>query len=474
MTGKDLYEAIDRVKDEYIDEVYNSQDESKVSLSKKKLFILVLAATMVIGMLTVCAAEVYKWEGRLSQVLKLSSEQKTFVDGMWYRINQTKTAKGITVTLDSILADDNSMLLLYDVTLPEGMDMDRFYDFEIGQIDGQDWFSIGGRMSGSWSRRIVEVDKKTHTITYLMGYSASSGSIKEQKLRFWFNDLRSYKIINDAIADERLEEALDFVFYADVAYTPNVINYSLDKQVSGRLNTVKVEKITITPISLTVKASSEAKVNMWNLETREREKSFVSAIILKDGTSVEVSNSGTGVSIFNTVTYKTMFTEIINPKDIAAIEFFEKERVSLEDLEYTTGVQTILSDSQIAKIKFEIGIFTVIISMVLSVISTLHFCKSDVYKSFEKIQAKKQRKGKQYTLDAFCSSQEKLLRTNEIFYVFYGILLFLAAGRLTFMIITNWFVTMTVFMNALCIGLLVLVVVTLRESRKKRKYLGEL
>jgi hypothetical protein len=354
---------------------------------------------MVIAMLTACAAEVYKWDGRLSQVLNLSAEQKTYVDGMWYSINETKTVNGITVTLDSVLADDNSMLLLYDVTLPESMDMDRYYNFEINQIDAQEWFSYGGSMTGGTKTSIVKIDKKSHTITYLMDFSADSGSLKEQKMRFWFNDLRSYKIIDNAIADERLEQEVDFVFYSDIAYTPNVVNYSLDKQISGLLNTVKVEDITITPISLTIKASGESKVTLWNIETNEHEKDFVSAVILKDGTRVELSNSGTGVSNKAVVSYKTMFKEIINPKDIAAIEFFEKERVSLSDLQYTTEVESILSTSQIAKIIFEIGIFISLISMAVSAISTLHFCKSDIYKYFEKIQSKKQKKGKEYTLD---------------------------------------------------------------------------
>jgi len=192
---------IDLVKDKYIDEVYTLQNKNNVSFSKKKLYSLLLAATMVIAMLTACAAEIYKWDGRLSQVLNLSSEQQTYVDGMWYSINETKTVKGITVTLDSVLADDNSMLLLYDVTLPESMDMDRYYNFEINQIDAQEWFSYGGSMTGGTKTSIVKIDKKSHTITYLMAFSADSGSLKEQKMRFWFNDLHSYKIIDDALSD---------------------------------------------------------------------------------------------------------------------------------------------------------------------------------------------------------------------------------------------------------------------------------
>jgi Domain of unknown function (DUF4179) len=474
MSGKEIYEAIDLVKDKYIDEVYTLQNKNNVSFSKKKLYSLLLAATMVIAMLTACAAEMYKWDGRLSQVLNLSSEQQTYVDGMWYSINETKTVKGITVTLDSVLADDNSMLLLYDVTLPESMDMDRYYNFEINQIDSQEWFSFGGSISGGTKTSIVKIDKKNHTISYLMEYSADSGSLKEQKMRFWFNDLRSYKIIDDAIADERLERAVDFVFYSDITYTPNVLNYSLDKQISGLLNTVKVEHVTITPISLTIKASGESKVTLWNIEKDEHEKSFVSAVISKDGTKIELSDSGTGVSNKTVVSYKTMFREIINPKDVVAIEFFEKERVSLEDLQYTTKVESILSRSQISKIISEICIFISLISMSVSAIATLHFCKSDIYKYFEKIQSKRQKKGKEYTLDDFCSSHKRKMMIIEIGYIFFSIILLLGVCRLTFLIISNWFVTMTVFMDALCIGLIFLMVVTIKESRKKRKYLETL
>jgi hypothetical protein len=78
------------------------------------------------------------------------------------------------------------MFLLYDVTLPKSMDMERYYNFEINQIDAQDWFSLGGSMSGTTKSSIVKVDKESHSITYLMTFSASSGSLKEQKMRFCF------------------------------------------------------------------------------------------------------------------------------------------------------------------------------------------------------------------------------------------------------------------------------------------------
>jgi uncharacterized membrane protein YesL len=107
----------------------------------------------------------------------------------------------------------------------------------------------------------------------------------------------------------------------------------------------------------------------------------------------------------------------------------------------------------------------------VSAVATLYSCKSNMYISYEKIQTKKQKKGKEYTLDEFASAYKRMLLINEIGYGFFTIILFIGLCWLTFMIATNWFVTMTVFMNFICIGLIFLMVVTIRESRKKRKCL---
>lgn len=470
MNGKNLYEAIDLVKDEYINEVYNI--EIKNNLTRKKLFLLILAATMAISILTACAAEIYEWDGRLSEMLNLSSEQNKLVEGMWYKINKSKTSKGITVTLDSIIADDNSMFVLFEVKLPESMDMDRTYYFEINQIDDQQWFSYLSSISSASTRiNTVKVDKEKHTISYVMEYSATSGSLKEQKMRFWFNDLRSFRNLNNSMTDDRLEEAVDFVFYYDIRFTPKVINYSLDKQFSGLLNTVIVENITITPISLTINGSGQSKITLWDTNTKEHEKDFVSAVILNDGTKVELRDPHTSSSR-NNLSYKALFNEVINPTEIAELEFFENGKVTLSDKQYITGLDTDLSSYKRFNIIRELSILITILLITLDATLTLHFCKNDIYKSFEKIQEKKERKGKEYNFYMFCSYHKKVLIIYDYCYIFYTFILLLAVCRLTYLIIINRFLTMTVFMDGIFIGLIILLIISIKEIRKKRRCLN--
>jgi hypothetical protein len=82
MRGKTIFEAIDLVESQYIDEVYNSKGHTVTSFSKKKMIILMIAATLIIALLTACVAEFFEWDGRLSQVLNLTSKQEQYVDGM--------------------------------------------------------------------------------------------------------------------------------------------------------------------------------------------------------------------------------------------------------------------------------------------------------------------------------------------------------------------------------------------------------
>ncbi|HZK35180.1 MAG TPA: DUF4179 domain-containing protein [Bacillota bacterium] len=471
MSGQDLYKAINAIDDKYIDEVYGSKVKRTKSLSKRKVYLVLVAAIMALALLTAGAAEVYEWDGRLSQVLGLSYDQESYVDGMWHSINETVSKNGITLTLDSVLADPNSMFVLYDLTLPESMDMDRYYEFEMHQVDGQDWYSLGGSLSGSISSGVVEVDRQNHTITYMMELSASSGDIREQKMRFSFKDLYSYRIVDDEIIDERSEDKEDFVFYSNLNYTPNVINYTPGKEVSGRHNIVKIENITITPISLTIGGRAEEGYTFWNDETNEREGSFVTGVVLKGGSRVETSGSSTSVNIFGTVSYKTMYGDIVNPEDIEVIEFFEKDSLSLNSLTYTTGAQSSLTGIKISGLIFNIGIFISIISLLISAISSLLASRSDIYLSFEKAQAKRLKKGKEYSFGQFCTSTNRALLQTAVAYTFFIIVLMFGVSWLTYLIVINWFVTMTVFINALFIGLIALLVVTLRESRKYRRQL---
>lgn len=469
MNGKKLYEAIDLVKDEYINEVYSTDSKNKIT--KKKLLLLILAATMAISILTACVAEIYKWDGRLSQMLNLTSEQIKLVEGMWYKINKSKTSKGITVTLDSILADDNSMFVLYDMKLQETIDMDRVYYFESTEISGQEWFSYSGSMSSATISPIEgKVDKEKNTITVLLQYSADRGSIKEQKIRFAFNNLRSCRYVNDIMVDDRLEEPVEIVFYSDLRYTPKVINYSLDKPITGVLNSLTVENITITPLSLTINASGESQLNLWNIDTKEHEKDFISSVILKNGTEVKLHNQSTSY-LGEKLTYKTIFEEVVDPSEIGELVFLENEKVSLSGLEATTGVESINSSYKMSKKILELTIFINILIITVGAVYSLQFCKGDVYKYFEKIQEKKKGRGKEYSFDKFIIDYKRDLIITEITDILLLFMLMLAVCQLTYLIIINCFLIMTVFMDCIFIGLMALLIITIKDCRKKRKIL---
>nr|WP_312577134.1 DUF4179 domain-containing protein [Sedimentibacter sp.] len=470
MRGQTIFEAIDLVKNQYIDEVYNSDIYKVKEFSKKKMIVLMLAATLIIALLTACAAEIFEWEGRLSQLLNLTSEQEKHVDGMWCSINKTQTKNDITVTLDSALVDDSSMYVLYDIVLKDDMDMSRNYYFDIEQVDGQNWYSYGGSLSGGWGSRIVNVDEDKHIITCMMTYTATSGKIKDQKMRFWFHNLYSYIIEDDAVADKRLEQDVNFVFYADVTSTPNKLNYTIDKNVSGIINTVNLKKIVVTPLSITVSGNSENRYHLKN-DSKVHETDFVRAVILKDGTLINSSGSYLSSSVSGNISYKAMFDDVINPEDVSEIEFYDRNTVSLSDFKYTIGSEDDYTISQIADKVFSFSIILSIICMAFNSASMLYFCKNDIYLSFEKVEEKQQKKGRKYTFDDFCSKYKRELLICEKIYTFYIVLLIAGVFWLNYLIIINWFVTMTVFIDVVCVCLIFLLLTTIKASRKTRRYL---
>ena len=142
--GKILFDAIDLMDDAYINEVYNGDNRIRNLPSKKRLFTFMVAAILMLALLTACAAEVFKWEGRLSQYLTFHNDQHDYLDDMWYTIGESKTNKDITVTIDSAIIDDTTAILLYDITLPFLIPEDTYYYFDIEQMDGQSWLSYGG------------------------------------------------------------------------------------------------------------------------------------------------------------------------------------------------------------------------------------------------------------------------------------------------------------------------------------------
>jgi len=178
-------------------------------------------------------------------------------------------------------------------------------------------------------------------------------------------------------------------------------------------------RVTITPISLTIGARAEGGYSFWDEERTEREGSFVTAIILNDGSRVETRDSSTSVNIFDQVSYKTIYDGIVNPKDIQQIEFFGQDTLYLGGLDYTNDTKASLDARRLADLTFNMGIFISIISMLISIISMLYLCKSDIYLSFERVQARKKKKGREYSFDQYLALTNKVLLKTAVAYRFF-------------------------------------------------------
>ena len=86
---------------------------------------------------------------------------------------------------------------------------------------------------------------------------------------------------------------------------------------------------------------------------------------------------------------------------------------------------------RLADLAFNMGIFISIISMLISIISMLYLCKSDIYLSFERVQARKKKKGREYSFDQYLALTNKVLLKTAVAYRFFLVLLLLVIGWLT-------------------------------------------
>lgn len=471
MNGEKLYEAMDAINDVYLEEAVGIAYIQRNTLSKRKMYLFILAATLMLGVLTACAAEVFQWENRLSEVLGLSDEQEQLVDGMWSGIQKTDTSGGITVTVHSVLADASTLYMLYDVKFPKGTDLSKNYDFEIQQIDELHWYGLGGSGTVTCSPNLVSTDEEAYTKTYLYTISNDEGDFREQKIRLWLKDI--YYTDTDTV--RCIAYKGEWVFNFDLRYSSNTIAYNVNKEVKGLYNRVKVEKLILSPLSIMLVSSSD-HYKQADYEKRLFENDIVSAITLKDGTKITseegLGNSSLSVMVNGTLQYKAIFTEVIDPKQIESIEFYENESIKIDELQ-ETDTTTYRSLSRRMREWFDLGIFVSVISFMLSAISILHFCKQNTMLQYEKERKKKAKKGKLYSYEKFADIHNKELKIYVMLCVMLCILYVQRIFWLGHLVLSNNFTTVTVFMFGVNILLVSILVITINNCVTKCNELNQ-
>ncbi len=91
--------------------------------SKPKRIASIVAAIICMFALIACSAEVFHWNYRLSVLLNLGDEQKTYAEKNQLTQNIEKTVSaennGIKISLRQVIADENLCYLIFDAELPE-------------------------------------------------------------------------------------------------------------------------------------------------------------------------------------------------------------------------------------------------------------------------------------------------------------------------------------------------------------------
>ena len=125
-----LFDAITDIDHELIEKAYKvNQEASHRKRSLRKKWIFILAATLILGALSVVAAEYSSGAGLLSSYLEVDKSGEAIVEEMKSNINKTVVKDDIEISMINSVADSSNLYLTISVTLPEGTDMSKRYNF---------------------------------------------------------------------------------------------------------------------------------------------------------------------------------------------------------------------------------------------------------------------------------------------------------------------------------------------------------
>ncbi|MBR4079539.1 MAG: DUF4179 domain-containing protein [Christensenellaceae bacterium] len=108
-----------RIKNRVMQEI---QKKEKHRTPKKRRGLAIAAAIMCLFVLVSCSAAIFHWNSKLSQILNMTEQDKTYAEKN--NIAQifeksTDSYNGVTITLNQALVADNLCYLIFDVEVPD-------------------------------------------------------------------------------------------------------------------------------------------------------------------------------------------------------------------------------------------------------------------------------------------------------------------------------------------------------------------
>lgn len=237
-------------------DLYSLIDEKKNQKTRHRRFSMALAAVLALSILLsgVAIAIGLGWHEQLLNYLTPSKEQLSVLEGGVNTPEASVSQGGVTVTVKQTLADAFGIYVLYEMTVPDSVELNDNVGWESISLDVPVDKAGGYVAVYTTGSIILEQSRSKRTV---LVHQQTSAPLKSGKIELILQNLISYDNTGEAKPFFALIEGnwtLEWDFnYVDTGKTFEV---SLPLSISGSRNTI--EKAVVSPISVCIYVSGDS------------------------------------------------------------------------------------------------------------------------------------------------------------------------------------------------------------------------
>ncbi|WMI80029.1 DUF4179 domain-containing protein [Anaerotignum sp. MB30-C6] len=311
----------------------NAQQEPRKGHFSIGKYVVIAAAVCLFSVTAYATGILQSASDVFAPILGGTPVQTEIIEKIGHPVGASDTSDGITITADAIIADSNHACIVYSIAnadgspfaLPEGVLPEDVF-FAGGKGGTELPFNIGGLNGSSW---IADTDNTDGTLQYIEMLSTEKPLPAGKKVTAEFSRLSYFDTDGKAVV---LSEG-DWKIRYELNFEDVGVKIPVEKEFVRDGLTFTVHEISLSPIALQANYTVDAIPEWSNEESgqlpeQDQKEHFrfmdtIELFITKtDGTIIDLTNSGGGLSVEDGVTmgYKgTVLEEIVPLNEIVSI-----------------------------------------------------------------------------------------------------------------------------------------------------------
>ena len=291
-------------------------------MKKTRFGLMLLAAALCVGTVAASAAAYFRMNGTIAGTLGLDSEGQQLLAPGGSDIRVSQECGGWTLTVDQAVGDRNCAYILLDLAAPEGTVLDA----DLYQLDCL--LAFEGSRGGSYGCRQVEDEDKTDNRIAFLLRTTMEGDLRDTMGALEVRELRAVTLgEEDTAEDDKAERIPDLTWRMNfpMAYEDDPITYRPRRAVTvtrGEVQgEIRVEKVEVTPLSLTVTLTGKREL-LDRVEALTEGEPTEGAVLVaaKDGDgAVYKVESSAGNSRLGSFVQVVTFRPAIDPAQVASV-----------------------------------------------------------------------------------------------------------------------------------------------------------